>query len=106
MIPSKNCPQPDALSSHSFFYMYNRAAVKELRENYFKDQLQFLNKYYNLIGFQARQLKSVGTRMLESLARNGITVINTDDDRICVMPNKKALPQVDYSHNERITRMY
>ena len=86
----------------SYFFMFNRSAVKVLQQDFFVKILEEIEVYYLRAGAKARPiLGKPGTLFHHQAIKNNITVINTSDNIFCWIPNGRVKTVTDYGRHQR-----
>jgi hypothetical protein len=86
----------------SYFYMFNRATVEIMREDFFTKILQEIEIFYKRNGPRARPiLGKPGTLCHHALIKNDVTAIDISEDIFCWIPPGRVLSVTDFGRNER-----
>lgn len=96
---------PTTAFIQAFFYMFNRAAVEQLKGNFYVLILEEVDRYYKLLDKYAQQIYGKSGVILHNVCvKNNISIIDIDQligGIYCWIPIARSPDCKDYGRNER-----
>ena len=99
---------PTTAFIQAFFYMLNKAAVEQLRDDFFVLILREIDYYYHMLGKDAQQIYGKSGVILHNICvKNDILIVDIDlliGEIYCWIPTARSPDCSNYGRNERNVR--
>ena len=96
---------PTTAFIQAFFYMFNKAAIAQLRDNFYVLILKEIEHYYNTLGKYSQQIYGKSGVILHNVCvKNDIVMIDLDSlsgEIYCWIPTARSPDCKNYGRNER-----